>query len=305
MRRTARPSWRQPMSYVLCVIADPAREPLTSQLASELGRAIGAAPRWLAEAEACQFALETTGAEAALARARAVLGDRPCDVALVPARDRIKRLLVSDMDSTIITVECIDELADFIGRKAEVAEITRRAMNGELEFHAALEARVALLEGLPAGVLKEVWRERVRLMPGARTLVRTMRRHGATTALVSGGFLPIVARVAQDVGFEIAEANVLEERAGSLTGRLLPPVRDASTKLETLRRLARELGLRPEQTLALGDGANDIPMLQAAGLGVAFRAHARVRRAVPVAIDRGDLTAVLYLQGISKAAFVT
>jgi len=154
-------------------------------------------------------------------------------------------------------------------------------------------------------VLEEVWRERVRLMPGARTLVRTMRRHGATTALVSGGFLPIVARVAQDVGFEIAEANVLEEQAGHLTGRLLPPVRDAATKLETLCRLARELGLRPRQTLALGDGANDIPMLQAAGLGVAFRAHARVRRAVPVTIDRSDLTAVLYLQGIPKAAFVT
>ncbi len=292
------------MAHVLCVIADPQGEPLPAAVALEIGRALGVPSRSLAEAEACEFAPIVAAPDEARRRAREIVGDLPLDVALVPARDRLKRLLVSDMDSTIITVECIDEIADRIGCKAEVAAITRQAMNGELEFHAALAARVALLAGLPASVLDEVYRERVRLMPGATTLVRTMRRHGAVTALVSGGFLPIVARVATDVGFQMAEANELEVRDGRLTGRLLEPVRDAATKLGTLERLTRELGLRREQTLALGDGANDAPMLRAAGLGVAFRAHPRVKPAADVAIDHGDLTALLYLQGIPKQAFL-
>ncbi len=209
------------------------------------------------------------------------------------------------MDSTIITVECIDELADHVGLKAEVAEITRRAMNGELDFAAALRQRVALLAGLPAGTLEEVYRERVRLMPGASTCVRTMReRLGARTALVSGGFTYFTARVAEAVGFEVHEANELEIRDGRLTGRVGEPVRGREAKLAALLGLACELGLSPADAVAVGDGANDLPMLQAARLGVAFRAHPRVAAAAPLRIEHGDLTALLFLQGIPEAEFV-
>jgi phosphoserine phosphatase len=292
------------MSLAVCLIADPHQAPLETGLAVRVGRALKAAPRWLAEAEACDF--EVAGGEPAelVARVRAELGPAPLDVAVVDARERVKRLLVSDMDSTIITVECIDELADRLGIKAEVAAITRRAMNGELDFPAALKHRVALLQGLPVEVLEEVYRERVRLMPGARTLVQTMRAWGAVTALVSGGFTEFVERVREATGFDLAEANRLEVERGRLTGRVLEPIRDASSKLAMLRELTQAHGLRAEQTLAVGDGANDLAMIGAAGLGVAFRAHARVAHATRVAINAGDLTALLYLQGIPKDAFV-
>ena len=292
------------MSLAVCLIADPHRAPLETSLAACAGRALKAAPRWLAEAEACDF--EVAGGDPAelAARVRAGLGPAPLDVAVVETRARVKRLLVSDMDSTIITVECIDELADRVGIKAEVAAITRRAMNGELDFGAALRQRVALLEGLPVEVLSEVYHERVRLVPGATALVRTMRARGALTALVSGGFIEFVERVRDDVGFDLAEANRLETRGGRLTGRVLEPIRDAGGKLAMLRELTRSHGLRAEETLAVGDGANDLPMLAAAGLGVAFRAHPRVARTARVAIGVGDLTALLYLQGIPKDAFV-
>jgi phosphoserine phosphatase len=292
------------MSLAVCLIADPHQAPLETGLAVRVGRALKAAPRWLAEAEACDF--EVAGGEPAelVARVRAELGPAPLDVAVVDARERVKRLLVSDMDSTIITVECIDELADRLGIKAEVAAITRRAMNGELDFPAALKHRVALLQGLPVEVLEEVYRERVRLMPGARTLVQTMRAWGAVTALVSGGFTEFVERVREATGFDLAEANRLEVERGRLTGRVLEPIRDASSKLAMLRELTLAHGLRAEQTLAVGDGANDLAMIGAAGLGVAFRAHARVAHAPPVAINPGDMSARLYLQGIPKDAFV-
>jgi phosphoserine phosphatase len=292
------------MSLAVCLIADPHQAPLETGLAVRVGRALKAAPRWLAEAEACDF--EVAGGEPAelVARVRAELGPAPLDVAVVDARERVKRLLVSDMDSTIITVECIDELADRLGIKAEVAAITRRAMNGELDFPAALKHRVALLQGLPVEVLEEVYRERVRLMPGARTLVQTMRAWGAVTALVSGGFTEFVERVREATGFDLAEANRLEVERGRLTGRVLEPIRDASSKLAMLRELTQAHGLHAEQTLAVGDGANDLAMIGAAGLGVAFRAHARVAHATRVAINAGDLTALLYLQGIPKDAFV-
>ena len=208
------------------------------------------------------------------------------------------------MDSTAITVECIDEVAGALGIQAEVAAITRRAMNGELDFRTALGARVALLAGLPVAVLGEIYRERVRLMPGAATLVRTMRARGATTALVSGGFAPFTERVRAALGFDLVQGNRLETRAGHLTGRVLEPVRGPASKLALLERLARARGLAPAETLAVGDGANDLPMLKAAGLGVAYRAHPVVRAAVTVVISHGDLTALLYLQGIARRDFV-
>ncbi len=292
------------MSQILCLIADPARAPLEPGLVAEVGRAVGARPCWLAEAEACEFALEDAARGALAGPLRQALEGAGVDVAVVPAAARVKRLLVSDMDSTVITVECIDELAGALGIQAEVAAITRRAMNGELDFRTALAARVALLAGLPVTVLDEVYRERVRLMPGAATLVRTMRARGATTALVSGGFAPFTLRVRAALGFDLVQANRLETSAGRLTGRVLEPVRGPESKLALLKRLARAKKLAPAATLAVGDGANDLPMLEAAGLGVAYRAHPVVRAVVPIAINHGDLTALLYLQGIARRDFV-
>ncbi len=205
----------------------------------------------------------------------------------------------------MITIECIDELADAVGIRPEVAAITQRAMNGEIDFRAALEARVALLEGLPVAVFEEIYRLRLRYMPGARTLIQTMRARGAMTALVSGGFVPFTDRVRAALGFHLAQANRLEIKDGRVTGRLLPPIREPRHKLLMLERLARVCGLAREDTLAVGDGANDLPMLGAAGLGVAFRAHPKVAASVPVAIRFGDLSALLYLQGIARREFVT
>lgn len=292
------------VSQVLCLIADPARAPLRPELVAEVGRAVGARPCWLAETEACEFALEDAARAALTGPLRQGLEDAGIDVAVVPAAERVKRLLVSDMDSTVITVECLDEVAGALGIQAEVAAITRRAMNGELDFRTALVARVALLAGLPVAVLDEIYRERVRLMPGAATLIRTMRARGATTALVSGGFAPFTERVREALGFDLVQANRLEASAGHLTGRVLEPVRGPDSKLALLRRLARARALAPAAILAVGDGANDLPMLKAAGLGVAYRAHPVVRAAVPVVVNHGDLTALLYLQGIARRDFV-
>lgn len=291
------------MAHAVCLIADPERAPLDGATVAALQRAIGGAARWLAEEEACELLVDDAGADEIRARAAAVLGDQPYDVGVVPAERRRKRLLVSDMDSTMITVECIDELADYLGVRAEVSAITRRAMNGELDFVAALQARVALLEGLPVELFDQVFRERVRIMPGARTLVRTMRSWGARAALVSGGFAPFVDRVRDAIGFDLAQANRLETLNGRLTGRLLGPIRSPKSKLALLRQLTRVCRLQPGETLAVGDGANDLPMLRAAGLGVAFRPTPVVAELAPVAIRSGDLTALLYLQGVAKSSF--
>ena len=291
------------MTQIVCLLSTPGRA-LDPMLPRELSRLLGAPPRWLAEAEACELVLDGGLPAETRSEVRRLVDDHPVDLCVIPATDRAKRLLVSDMDSTVITVECIDELADLLGIKAEVAAITRRAMNGELDFEAALAARVALLAGLPESVLEEVHRERVRLMPGACTLVRTMRARGALTALVSGGFAPLVDRVAREVGFDVAQGNRLELSGGRLTGRVLEPVRGAQDKLALLERLRGDRGLRREQTLAVGDGANDLPMLGAAGLGVAFHPHPAVAKAARVVVRHGDLTALLYLQGIARAEFV-
>ncbi len=286
---------------IVCVIG----EGLGPGVAREAAAAVGGDARWLGAGRAFEVEADGIAPGPAAARVRTAVGDG-VDVAGLPASgNRLKRLLVADMDSTIITVECIDELADHVGLKAEVAAITRRAMNGEVDFVAALRERVALLAGLPAAALEEVYRERVRLMPGALACVRTMRALGARTALVSGGFGYFTRRVAEAVGFEVEEANELEVAGGRLTGRVVEPVRGREAKLEALRRLAAESGLTPADALAVGDGANDLPMLHAAGLGVAFRAHPRVRAQAAVGIAHGDLTALLYLQGIPEAAFAT
>ncbi len=205
----------------------------------------------------------------------------------------------------MITVECIDELADFAGLKTQVAAVTEAAMRGELDFAAALDARVALLAGMDAGMIDRCRSERVRAMPGAATLVRTMRATGARTVLVSGGFTVFAEPVAAEIGFDIAIANRLDVADGVVTGTVARPIVDAATKVATLERERAALGLAPEAVLAVGDGANDIPMIRAAGLGVAYYAKPRTAAAAAARIDHGDLTALLWAQGIPRARWVT
>lgn len=226
------------------------------------------------------------------------------DVVVQPARGREKKLLVADMDSTMITVECIDELADYAGIKAEIAAVTEAAMRGELDFAAALDARVALLKGLEAGAIDRCLAERVTIMAGAKTLVRTMRARGATTVLVSGGFTRFAEPVAREIGFDRAIANVLEIDGAALSGTVAKPIVDSATKERTLIETRDALGLAPQETLAVGDGANDLGMIKLAGLGVAYHAKPIVAAAAGARIDRGDLTALLYAQGIPRAEWV-
>jgi len=235
---------------------------------------------------------------------RAAISPAPVDVVVQPAKHRRKRLFVTDMDSTMIGQECIDELADFVGLKAHVAAITERAMRGEIEFAPALRERVALLKGLPASTIDEVIGKRITFTPGGHTLVATMRKHGAHTCLVSGGFTPFTEKIAAALGFNEQRANALVVADGRLTGEVVEPILGRAAKLAALQTLAARLGLTPEETLVAGDGANDIPMIEAAGLGVAFRAKPAVAEAAAARIDHGDLTALLYAQGYRRDEFV-
>lgn len=225
------------------------------------------------------------------------------DIVIQPAADREKRLLVADMDSTMITVECIDELADYAGIKAQVAEVTEAAMRGELDFEGALDARVALLAGLDEGAIDRCLAERVTIMPGAKALVRTMRARGARCVLVSGGFTRFAEPVGAEIGFDRVIANRLLVEGGALTGQVARPIVGAATKEATLR---EEAGTMPlTQTLAVGDGANDLPMIRAAGLGVAYHAKPVVAAAAAARIEHGDLSALLWAQGIARRDWVT
>lgn len=227
------------------------------------------------------------------------------DVVVQAESRRRKKLLVADMDSTMITVECIDELADYAGRKAEVAEVTERAMRGELEFEGALRARVALLQGLDASVIGRCHQERVRIMPGAKALVRTMRREGADCLLVSGGFSQFASRVAAEIGFTRAISNELGIDLGKLSGSVVGPIVGAEAKRQALVDAAAGSELALFDTLAVGDGANDIPMIEAAGLGIAYRAKPRTAAAADARIEHCDLSALLYAQGFARAEWET
>jgi len=288
------------MIQILVLVADPTRHALgPADLASlpAMGPAV-----WLSPGKAVELPV---GPDVSANSVREILGEAPVDFALVPREGRRKRLLLADMDSTIITVECLDELAGFAGMKPQIAAITERAMRGELDFTAALRERVAMLAGLEETALSRTYVERVTLTPGARTLVMTMRRSGAYAALVSGGFTYFTSRVREAAGFDIDLANRLVIDAGKLSGRVHEPILDSAVKLSTLRRLAAERGLGREETLAVGDGANDLPMLQAAGLGVAYHAKPLVAAAAHARVEHGDLTALLYFQGYRDAEFVT
>lgn len=266
--------------------------------------AAGCAPAgsgWIDEGAAADvvFALHADAARAALEGAFA-----GTDVVVQPIAGREKALIVADMDSTMITVECIDELADYAGIKAEVAEVTERAMRGELDFAAALDARVALLRDLPASAIDRCLAERVRPMAGARTLIRTMRARGAHSVLVSGGFTRFAEPVGADLGFDRVVANRLTIAGDVLDGTVEKPIVDSSTKLAELERATRDRGLARAATLAVGDGANDLAMIAAAGLGVAYHAKPIVAAAAAARIDHADLHALLWVQGIARKDWV-
>jgi phosphoserine phosphatase len=242
--------------------------------------------------------------EIAAARAALMPFTPIADICVQPSEHRAKMLLISDMDSTMITVECIDELADYAGIKPQIAEITERAMQGELDFVAALRARVKLLAGLDEAVIATCLRERVKIMPGAQTLVRTMAAWGAHTVLISGGFTHFAQAVAQQIGFAESFANQLDIANHALTGTVSGQIVDAAVKQAQLEASAIEYGLSYNQVLAVGDGANDIPMIQAAGLGAAYHAKPKAAAAADFAIAHNDLTALLYAQGVRRADWV-
>ena len=272
-----------------------------ARLAASAVAAVAPAPRRLASD--CVEMPFGGPREAVLEAVRAALTGTPVDANAVPAAGRRKRLLICDMDSTIIPVECIDEIADFAGVKARVSDITERAMRGELDFEEALRERVGLLKGLPEAVLQQVYDERVSLNPGAAEMVLAMNAGGALTALVSGGFTFFTERVAAAAGFQRNQANTLLAAGGALTGEPGTPILGKQAKLDALNRLAAEIGAAPENAVAVGDGANDLAMIGAAGLGVAYRAKPAVAAAADARLDHSDLTAVLRLQGIAAPGF--
>ena len=257
------------------------------------------------DAAATDVILEADDLLTVRAALRGPMADQHLDWCLQPLEGRRKRLLVADMDSTIINVECLDELADFAGLKAEISAITERAMRGELAFEGALRERVAMLKGLPVTALTAATDERVRLKPGARTLVWTMAANGARCLLVSGGFSYFTRRVAAAAGFHAERANTLGEAAGALTGLVGEPILGREAKLAALTEEAAALGVPLSATLAIGDGANDLAMIEAAGLGVAYRAKPIVAARADARIDHADLTALLYFQGYQRGDFVT
>ncbi|MFN4283340.1 MAG: phosphoserine phosphatase SerB [Alphaproteobacteria bacterium] len=300
------------MEHVISLIGNPEKPALAPEIA-EIARAVlherGAAPKpvaWLAPGLAAEIVFDTQTqlrANDAHAAVRQRLEGMPVDVNELPLDGRRKGLLVADMESTIIRNEMLDELADYVGMKDKVADITARAMNGELDFADAVRERVALLKGLPATVLNEAML-RVEIMPGARPLVATMRANGAFCALVSGGFGFFTRNIRTMLGFDYEQANELDTDGRALLGTVREPILDRNAKLEALKALAGQASLDLAQSMAVGDGANDLPMLQAAGLGVAYRAKPSVAAAAKIRVNHGDLTALLYLQGYRQDEFI-
>jgi phosphoserine phosphatase len=296
------------MTHVATLIAAPDTR-LTDEL---LARAQAALPQttdiqWLERGVAADIGFVPpagTGERQLTEHLRAALAAAPLDIAVQPVAFRRKTLLVADMDSTMIGQECIDELADLVGLRAHVSAITERAMRGEIAFEPALRERVALLKGLPVSVIDEVIEGRITPTPGARMLIGTMRAHGAHTVLVSGGFSLFTREIAEMIGFDENHANTLLVEDEKLTGFVEEPILGKEAKLDTLLEVARYLKLPLAQTMAVGDGANDLAMIGRAGLGVAYHAKPAVAAAAHVRIDHGDLTALLYLQGYRREQFV-
>ena len=295
------------MSLVATLICHPANPALDSTVVDG-ARAIlpQAGPaHWLFDEVAVDIPFDSSEPIAAIVtRLQQARGDLPIDIVVQPRIDRRKKLFLADMDSTMIGQECIDELADFAGLKAHVAGITERAMRGEIAFEPALRERVALLKGLPVGVVDEVLKQRITLTPGGRELVATMRAHGGYTCLISGGFTLFTNAVAAMIGFQENRANELKVADGKLTGEVAEPILGRAAKLATLIELRESFDLDNLDTIVVGDGANDLGMIEAAGLGVAYHAKPAVAAAAAARIDHGDLTALLYAQGYRREEFV-
>jgi phosphoserine phosphatase len=287
---------------VLCLIANPAEPAIDTALMNAVHSAVGGEINVLNQRIAVEFVKPRLAT--AVDAARELVAGKPIDVAQVPLAHRRKRLLIADMDSTMIEQECIDELAAAVGTKAQVAAITARAMNGELDFAQALRTRVKLLKGLPRARIEEIRREQITLAPGGRALVQTMKTHGAFTSLVSGGFTFFADYIGKRIGFDEAMANILEFEGDLLTGTVADPILGKEAKLSRLLTLAAYHDIPLAATLAVGDGANDLEMIKAAGLAVALHAKPVVAAQAAARIDHGDLTALLYLQGYEEDEIV-
>ncbi len=296
------------MQHALVFVASPEDKPAYREALLMLGRvALNRKlppPEVLSGWESAQWIYESVDGELRQEAAAAV-AELPVDWALVPVEGRRKKLLIADMDSTIINVECLDELADFAGIKAEIAAITERAMRGELEFEPALRERVGKLKGLALDALQKTYDERVRLNPGAATFVKTMAAHGARCVLVSGGFTFFTSRVAVAAGFQANRANVLLDDGATLTGEVQEPILGRKAKLEAMRAETAALKINDKDVLAIGDGANDLDMIKAAGLGIAYRAKPLVAAEANAKIDYTSLEAALFFQGYRRGEFVS
>ncbi len=280
------------MSNILVLIAAQNSGAITDDIIA----AVGSAPKWLAQGEAAEFTEFPADIEQRLSAAS-------LDVNIVPAANRRKKLLIADMDSTMIHQECIDELGVMAGVGDHIKDITARAMRGELDFEGALKERVALLKGLDESVIAKVIRERISFMEGGETLLATMKATGAYTALVSGGFTAFTAHVATKLGFDENRANILLIENEKLNGEVAQPILGKAAKVESLQHICKAHGISTSDAIAVGDGANDIPMLLAAGMGVALHAKPKVQEQAPYVINHSDLTALLYLQGYAKSEF--
>lgn len=295
------------MALVATLVANPSNPVLTAAIAEKAADAARASGLyWLADGVACDIALrDGTDATAAHAAIAAVIAGAPIDLVIQDQDTRRKKLLIADMDSTMIGQECIDELAAEVGLKEKVAAITARAMNGEIDFEPALRERVALLKGLPISVVDEVIAKRITLTPGGMELIATMKAKGYYTALVSGGFTVFTSRIAATLGFDEDRANILLEENGHLTGFVAEPILGKQAKVDALEDISKKLGISPEEAMAVGDGANDLGMLHIAGSGVALHAKPAVAAEAKIQINHADLSALLYIQGYRKTDFVT
>ncbi len=291
-------------AFVATLVANPAAPSLSDAMRVRAAQALPGfqTSRWLDPDIAADLYFE--GDETALTVLAPIAAEAGCDVIVQAVAGRDKKLLVADMDSTLIGQECIDELATVAGVGAYVAEITERAMRGELVFESALRERVALLAELPVSAIDDLLRDTIKLNPGAKTLAATFRQRGGYFAIVSGGFTPFTSAIAVKLGADEHRANRLGIAGDRLTGKVVEPILGADAKLMALRELRAKFDLAREQTLAVGDGANDLPMLQEAGLGVAYRAKPKVAAAAKARVERSDLTALLYAMGIARADFI-